>query len=153
MWSFFCWLKAVFDNLWIWMAGRAQSTIILLNDPFWYSAVWGVIDKGSTKEVLFNRFLESHCFQDDIRNLCGTSWFLLSNELVKPISTSLTIPELPSKVQCSVSGTEMISQLEPLVSSSRLELVQLMGKSTHLFLREVLQTTGSTWFLTSQSQE
>ena len=29
---------------------------------------------------------------DDIRNLCGTSWFVLWDKLVEPISMSLAIP-------------------------------------------------------------
>jgi hypothetical protein len=48
----------------------------------------------------------------------------------------------PSKGQFSASGTELKSQIVPLVSFSRLELVH-MDQSTQLVFREVLVITGS----------
>jgi hypothetical protein len=37
-----------------------------------------VIEKDSTAQVLFiSSLFHSHYVQEDIRNLCGTTWFLL----------------------------------------------------------------------------
>jgi hypothetical protein len=76
-------------------------------------------------------------------NHCGTLWFLLWDEFVETISTSLIIPQLPSKIQFPASGTELNTQLVPLISSRRLALVHQLHKSTQLFFREITGTTCS----------
>ena len=104
---------------------------------FWYSVAWRVIDKGSTKAVLFKSILDFHC----IWTISGIS--------VEPVgvcfvmSLSNRFRHGWSSFSFHASSTELNSQLVLLISYSRLEVVHQLHKSIQLSLREILETASS----------
>jgi hypothetical protein len=84
------------------------------------------------------------------------NWTELACRLSRTSSDSnvLIASELSSKIEFSASGAELTSQIIPLVSSSRLELVhQLEDKYSALLPRNSSNHRLFPWFLTTQGQE